>query len=73
MELLADPDKLVYLTQTTLSTDDAAIIIKALKQSFPAIKAPPKDDICYATQNRQVAVKELVRDKTEVVLVLGSR
>ena len=53
-----DPEKLVYLTQTTLSTDDADIMISALKKAFPAINAPPTDDICYATTNRQTAVRE---------------
>jgi len=67
-----DPDRLVYLTQTTLSTDDAAIIISALKASFPKIKAPPKDDICYATTNRQRAVRELAPE-CDLVLVIGSR
>ncbi len=68
---IADPDKLVYLTQTTLSTDDAAVIIDALKQRFPAIKAPPSDDICYATTNRQHTVRVLAPD-CDVVLVVGS-
>ncbi len=66
-----DPDKLVYLTQTTLSTDDAKIVIDALKQAFPNIKAPPSDDICYATTNRQHAVRQLAPD-CDLVLVIGS-
>lgn len=67
-----DPERLVYLTQTTLSTDDASVIIDALKAAFPAIKSPPKDDICYATTNRQHAVRELAPD-CDLVLVIGSR
>lgn len=67
------PDtKLAYLTQTTLSVDDATVIIDALKQRYPNIVGPSRDDICYATQNRQEAVKDLVGE-AEVVLVLGSR
>src|SRR5690606_23586658 len=67
-----DPDKLVYLTQTTLSMDDANVIISALKQAFPNIKAPPSEDICYATTNRQIAVRALAPD-CDLVLVVGSR
>jgi len=63
---------LVHLTQTTLSVDETRDVVAALQQRFPQIIGPPKDDICYATQNRQVAVKELVRQNTDVVLVLGS-
>ncbi|MFG0326618.1 MAG: 4-hydroxy-3-methylbut-2-enyl diphosphate reductase [Phycisphaerales bacterium JB037] len=68
---IEDPDKLVYLTQTTLSTDDAAVIIEALKQAFPGIKAPPSEDICYATTNRQHAVRTLAPE-SDLVLVVGS-
>ncbi len=64
--------KIAYLTQTTLSVDDAEVIIRALRRRFPQIVGPSKDDICYATQNRQEAVKELVPE-ADVVLVLGSR
>ncbi len=64
--------KLAYLTQTTLSVDDATVIIDALKRRFPQITGPSRDDICYATQNRQEAVKELVPE-VDVVLVLGSQ
>ncbi len=64
--------KLAYLTQTTLSVDDAELIIDALRRRFPQIIGPSRDDICYATQNRQEAVKELVPE-ADVVLVLGSR
>ena len=67
-----DPQKLAYVTQTTLSIDDASRIIAELKARFPAIVGPKKDDICYATQNRQNAVKELARD-VDLVLVIGSR
>src|SRR5207237_8709757 len=64
--------KVAYLTQTTLSVDDAEVIIRALRRRFPHIVGPSKDDICYATQNRQEAVKELVPE-ADVVLVLGSQ
>src|SRR6478672_8486582 len=63
--------RLAYLTQTTLSVDDAESIIAVLRRRFPQIVGPSKDDICYATQNRQEAVKELVAE-ADVVLVLGS-
>ncbi|HZM16389.1 MAG TPA: 4-hydroxy-3-methylbut-2-enyl diphosphate reductase [Candidatus Krumholzibacteria bacterium] len=65
-------DKLVYLTQTTLSVDETRDIVAALQARFPRLTGPPKDDICYATQNRQEAVKALVGDGAQVVLVLGS-
>ncbi len=64
--------KLAYLTQTTLSVDDANRIIRRLRERFPWIESPPKDDICYATQNRQEAVRVL-GDQADVVLVLGSQ
>jgi 4-hydroxy-3-methylbut-2-enyl diphosphate reductase len=67
-----DPDKLVYLTQTTLSTDDAEVIIRALKKAFPNLKEPPSSDICYATTNRQRAVRAIAPD-VDLVLVVGSR
>ena len=66
-----DPDKLAYVTQTTLSVDDAALVVAALKQRFPAMVGPKKDDICYATQNRQDAVKSLA-PRCDVVIVVGS-
>jgi 4-hydroxy-3-methylbut-2-enyl diphosphate reductase len=66
-----DPSNLGYLTQTTLSVDETNEIIAMLRERFPAIQAPPKDDICYATQNRQDAVKALARE-ADVVLVIGS-
>jgi 4-hydroxy-3-methylbut-2-enyl diphosphate reductase len=64
--------RVAYLTQTTLSVDDAEVIIRALKRRFPHIVGPSRDDICYATQNRQEAVKELVPE-VDAVLVLGSQ
>jgi 4-hydroxy-3-methylbut-2-enyl diphosphate reductase len=69
---VADESKLAYLTQTTLSVDDANRIIDRLKARFPHIAAPPKDDICYATQNRQEAVARLAPD-AQLTLVLGSQ
>lgn len=65
------PDRLAYVTQTTLSVDDAATIVAALRERFPAIVGPKKDDICYATQNRQDAVRRLAQS-AEVVVVVGS-
>ena len=69
--LVKDPAKLAYVTQTTLSVDDAADIVAALKQKFPEITAPKSDSICYATQNRQDAVKVLASD-CDLVIVVGS-
>ena len=66
-----NPETLAYVTQTTLSVDDTKNIIDALGKKFPAISGPKKDDICYATQNRQDAVRELT-DKVDVFLVIGS-
>jgi 4-hydroxy-3-methylbut-2-enyl diphosphate reductase len=67
------PDaKVAFLTQTTLSVDDAEVIIRALRRRFPQIAGPSKDDICYATQNRQEAIKELLPE-VDVVLVIGSQ
>ena len=66
-----DPDNLAYVTQTTLSVDDTARVIDALRNRFPSIQGPRKDDICYATQNRQDAVKSLA-EQSDVVLVVGS-
>lgn len=66
-----DPDRVAYLTQTTLSLDEAKDIIDALKQKFPNIKGPHAQDICYATENRQVAVKN-VAEEANLVLVVGS-
>jgi len=64
-------EKLGFVTQTTLSMDDTAIIIEALRKKYPSIVGPKKDDICYATQNRQDALKKLA-DKSDVILVVGS-
>ncbi|WP_299873249.1 4-hydroxy-3-methylbut-2-enyl diphosphate reductase [uncultured Cocleimonas sp.] len=66
-----NPDNLGFVTQTTLSMDDTAIIIESLRSRFPSIKGPKKDDICYATQNRQDALKKLA-DKSDIILVVGS-
>jgi 4-hydroxy-3-methylbut-2-enyl diphosphate reductase len=68
---VGDPDKLAFVTQTTLSVDDTAEIIAALRVRFPNLAAPRKEDICYATQNRQDAVKTLVR-RCDVMVVVGS-
>jgi 4-hydroxy-3-methylbut-2-enyl diphosphate reductase len=68
---VGQPDNLAYTTQTTLSVDDTRGIIEALKAKFPAIQGPRNDDICYATQNRQDAVRQLTRD-CDLVLVVGS-
>ena len=68
---VANPEKLAFVTQTTLSMDDTSRVIDALRARFPAIGGPRKDDICYATQNRQDAVKQLA-DECDVVLVVGS-
>jgi 4-hydroxy-3-methylbut-2-enyl diphosphate reductase len=67
-----DPSRLSYLTQTTLSVDETNQIVDALRSRFPEIQGPPREDICYATQNRQDAVKEVAR-RADVVLVIGSR
>ena len=69
---IADETKLAYLTQTTLSVDDANRIITRLRQRFPKIESPPKEDICYATQNRQEAVR-ILSEQADVVVVLGSQ
>jgi 4-hydroxy-3-methylbut-2-en-1-yl diphosphate reductase len=66
-----DAERVAVVTQTTLSVDDTRGIIDAIRQRFPSVRTPPKDDICYATQNRQMAVKELAR-QSDFVLVIGS-
>ncbi len=71
LNLPAD-EKLAYLTQTTLSVDEAGRVITALRQKYPSIESPPKEDICYATTNRQDAVKQLAL-RSDVVIVLGSQ
>ncbi len=68
---VSDPDNLAFVTQTTLSVDDAREIIGELRRRFPGIAGPKKDDICYATQNRQDAVKDLA-EQCDVVIVVGS-
>jgi 4-hydroxy-3-methylbut-2-enyl diphosphate reductase len=67
-----DPERLAFVTQTTLSVDDTAEIVVALRNKFPSLATPRKEDICYATQNRQDAVKTLL-EKVDVLLVVGSR
>ncbi|MDE1546834.1 4-hydroxy-3-methylbut-2-enyl diphosphate reductase [Dechloromonas agitata] len=69
--VVRDPDHLSFVTQTTLSVDDATVVIEALKKRFPTIQGPKKDDICYATQNRQDAVKALA-EQCDLVIVVGS-
>ena len=69
---VADPDRVAFITQTTLSVDETAEIIAALREKFPNITSPKSDDICYATTNRQLAVKQLARE-CDLVLVIGSR
>jgi 4-hydroxy-3-methylbut-2-enyl diphosphate reductase len=67
-----DPDRVAYVTQTTLSVDETAEIVDVLKSRFPRLHAPPREDICYATTNRQAAVKRLAQ-QVDVLLVIGSR
>ena len=67
-----DPERVAYITQTTLSVDETSEIISVLRRRFPAIRAPKRDDICYATSNRQWAVKDLLAE-TDLLLVIGSR
>jgi 4-hydroxy-3-methylbut-2-enyl diphosphate reductase len=66
-----NPDKLAYVTQTTLSLDDAALVVQALQKRFPNIRAPRSDSICYATQNRQDAIKIMAKD-CDLVIIVGS-
>ncbi|MBT6277455.1 MAG: 4-hydroxy-3-methylbut-2-enyl diphosphate reductase [Chromatiales bacterium] len=68
---VAKPDSLAFVTQTTLSMDDTSVVIDALREKFPSIRGPKKDDICYATQNRQDAIKQLAPD-CDVFVVVGS-
>jgi len=67
-----DPERLAFVTQTTLSVDDTALMVAALRDRFPSLQAPRREDICYATQNRQDAVKKLL-EQVDVLLVVGSR
>ena len=69
--VLADPGRVAFVTQTTLSVDDTARLVNRLREKFPAVAAPKREDICYATQNRQDAVKRLA-EKSDLVLVVGS-
>jgi 4-hydroxy-3-methylbut-2-en-1-yl diphosphate reductase len=69
---LPDPDRVAYITQTTLSVDETTEIIGVLRRRFPRIRAPKRDDICYATSNRQWAVKDLLGE-VDLLLVIGSR
>src|SRR3954451_21318383 len=66
-----DPQKVAWLSQTTLSVDETLVTVRRLREKFPALLDPPSDDICYATQNRQVAVKEIAAD-ADLVIVVGS-
>ena len=70
--VVRNPAHLAFVTQTTLSVDDTASIVEALRKRFPGLKAPVKEDICYATQNRQDAVKDLI-DHCDVLVVVGSK
>ncbi len=67
-----DPEKLVYLNQTTLSVDECKEVVSALKKRFPKIKSPPSDDICYATTNRQAAIRSAAK-KCDIIIVIGSK
>jgi len=69
---VADPEKLIWLSQTTLSVDETMETVRRLRARFPHLEDPPSDDICYATQNRQVAIKQVARD-ADLVIVVGSR
>jgi len=69
---VSDPDRIAVITQTTLSLDDTSTIIGTLRHRFPTLTAPARDDICYATQNRQMAVKAIAK-RAPVILVIGSR
>ena len=69
---LGDPERVAYITQTTLSVDETTDIIRVLRRRFPSIRAPKRDDICYATSNRQWAVKDLL-GAVDLLLVIGSR
>ncbi len=66
-----DPEKVAYITQTTLSLQDTREMVEALRRKFPSIQGPPSEDICYATENRQVAVKDLA-ELSDLILVVGA-
>ena len=66
-----DPERVAYITQTTLSLQDTREMVKALRKKFPSVKGPPSDDICYATENRQVAVRDLA-ELSDLILVVGA-
>ncbi len=68
---MRDPSKVVWLSQTTLSVDETMETVSAAARAVPALQAPPSDDICYATQNRQVAIKEVAKE-ADLVIVVGS-
>jgi 4-hydroxy-3-methylbut-2-enyl diphosphate reductase len=68
---IKDPERLAFVTQTTLSVDDTQKVVEALRRRFPTLTTPRKEDICYATQNRQDAVKRLV-ERCDIILVVGS-
>src|SRR6202167_4489346 len=70
--VVEDPERVAYITQTTLSVDETTAIVKRLHERFPAIAGPRTDDICYATTNRQAAVKQMAGD-CDLMLVIGSR
>ncbi len=69
---VSDPERVAYVTQTTLSLDETEGIVKVLRQRFPRLRSPAKDDICYATQNRQNTIKGMI-DKIDLMLVIGSK
>ncbi|MGW0661299.1 4-hydroxy-3-methylbut-2-enyl diphosphate reductase [Streptodolium elevatio] len=69
---VSDPSKVVWLSQTTLSVDEAMATVGALKEKFPLLESPPSDDICYATQNRQIAVKQIAAE-ADLIIVVGSK
>ena len=69
---MRDPDKVVWLSQTTLSVDETMETVRRLRERFPSLQDPPSDDICYATQNRQLAVKQMAAE-CDLMLVIGSR
>src|SRR5436190_19567410 len=71
--VLPNPDKIMVLTQTTLSVDETKEVLEAIRKRFPHAKTPPKDDICYATQNRQDAVRDLLSRGMDLLLVVGSQ